>query len=119
MEGTGLHGDREPPLLPWLCDGTWMSGGRVWGPRSGDGLGQQQRLSQADPETWVSIHRDLVSRQRAGQEARGQADEEIEPRGEEQALRPETQGLRVLKPGWRVEDEVLGRDCWRLMRVVL
>ena len=50
---------------------------------------------------------------------RGQANEETEPRGEEQALRPETQGLRALKPGLRVGDEVSGRDCWRLMRVVL
>lgn len=60
-----------------------------------------------------------MSRQRAGQEAWGQANEETEPRGEEQALRPETQGLRALKPGLRVGDEVSGRDCWRLMRVVL
>ena len=61
----------------------------------------------------------LVSRQRASREAQGQVDEEMEPRGEEQALRPETQGLRVLKPGLRAGGEASGRVCWRLTRAVL
>ena len=52
-------------------------------------------------------------------EAWGQAAEETEPRGEEQALRPGTQGLRVLKPGLRAGDEVSGRVCWCLTRAAL
>lgn len=60
-----------------------------------------------------------MSRQRASREAQGQVDEETKPRGEEQALRPEPQGLRVLKPGLRAGSEASGRVCWRLTRAVL
>lgn len=96
-----------------------MSGGRIWGPRLGTRGQQIEAWACADPETW-SGSRD--SGPELGWEGPGQVDEETKPRGEEQALRPEPQGLSAGKPmragaGFRTalaapDEAALRGLCW-------